>query len=118
MLYQHGTSSNAYLMTYSDARYNLEQGLSKAHPVMSIVQLHEAEQRRLELPLATFFFYPRSGHSEVPISVGGLPCVASQADQTVYRLSLRKNDTLGTKDRTGEFDRVHSTCRAGRTAVA
>jgi hypothetical protein len=76
---QHYQDRMRYLVAYSEALYDLEQGLSKTFPVMCVIQLHKAEQGHFEFPLATFVLYPRPGHSEVSISVGRLPRVTSEA---------------------------------------
>jgi hypothetical protein len=95
---QHYEDRKTYLVAYSETLYDLEQGLSKTCPVMCVVQLRKAEQRRFELPLAAFVLYPRPSHSEVSIGVGCLPHVTSKAYQALYGLALRKSEMLEAKD--------------------
>ena len=82
------TLHNTHFMAYMEMRYNFEQRLSKTCPVMCIVQLREAEQSTLVLPLAVFFFYPRSSHCKISIAVGGLPCITCQAYFSHHPITL------------------------------
>ena len=79
-----------YFMAYMKTQYNFKQCLSKMCSVMCIVQLHKAKECTLKLPLAIFFFHPRSSHRKVPITVGGLPCIACQAYFSLCLITLSK----------------------------
>ena len=80
---------------------------------MRIVQLRKAEQSHSEFPLAIVLFYPRSGHCEVSITVGGLPCVARYTYLSLYRLALKKNKYKA------DLELVESCLRSsGRTGIS
>lgn len=64
-LHKHGivvgsviTGNMPNLMGYANSRNDFEQCLAKASPVVSIVQLREAEKRSMNLPLPGTFLYP------------------------------------------------------------
>ena len=57
---------------------------------MCIVQLRETKKCILNLPLAIFFFYPRSGHCKVSITVGRLPRITCQAYFSLHPITLSK----------------------------